>query len=148
VYKRQVELQEMKYGNRLKVSIKYDKNSLNRKVAPLILFPFVENCYKHGCSNDPSRPTINIELKTHDDKISCLIENSKPVTMIQSEKKKHGIGIKNTMKRLEILYPDRHCLKVEERKDTFKVELFIEGEPINDNVFDDNVNLESHLAFN
>lgn len=123
------ELQEMKYGKRLKFSIDYDQHVLNVKVAPLLLFPFVENCFKHGCSNDPNAPYVNITIEPLMEGVRCVIVNSKPQNIVVDKGRKNGIGIENTRKRLNILYTDSHQIHVSETKDNFKVDLTLKGEP-------------------
>ncbi len=132
------ELQGMKYGKRLKFSIDYDPQVLNKQVAPLLLFPFVENCYKHGCSNDPNEPKINISINAFDEKIKCQITNTKPNNSSEFKDKKQGIGIENTRKRLEILYTDTHKLSIRDMKDCFIVDLTLIGEPKTDQYYAQN----------
>lgn len=144
-----IELQEMKYGNRLKVSVKYDKHAVNLMVAPLLLFPFVENCYKHGCSNDPINPKISIEIQTNGDRIDYFIENTKPGnTNSNSPNQKHGLGIKNTIKRLQILYPNKHSLDIKDEEFSYKVHLSLIGNPLNERKIDKNVIWDTNLALN
>ncbi len=124
-----VELQTMKYGDRLKFNINFEKGDANRMVAPLILFPFIENCYKHGCSNDPGQPFIDLNIIARSDQIVFRVSNSKPSKIISGEKKAGGIGIQNTRKRLEILYPGRHELRITDLPQAYHVELELSDTP-------------------
>lgn len=138
------ELQKMKYGDRLKFNINFDKEVGNRMVAPLLLFPFIENCYKHGCSNDPGQPSINLDVTAGEDTLNFEVTNSKPSRIMPDEKKKSGgIGIENTRKRLEILYPGRHWLSINDSPKEYRVELKLSQSPMLESQINPNVVIES-----
>ena len=137
------ELQTMKYGDRLKFNINFEIADANRMVAPLILFPFIENCYKHGCSNDPGQPRIDLDIIARQDKIVFRVSNTKPTNVSNSEKKIGGIGIENTRKRLEILYPDKHELRITNSSDAYLVELELSDSPIQETQLNPNVVIEA-----
>jgi sensor histidine kinase YesM len=88
-------------------------------IEPLLFLPFVENAFKHGQFNEANAP-IRVEINQSGDKLSFLCFNS-----IGSKQKDpgSGIGLENVKKRLQLLYPDRHLLKIEHELDTFKVQL-------------------------
>ena len=89
------------------------------KIAPLLMLPFVENCFKHG--NKVNRGWIHLELSLIDDVLTFKVENNKAEIMedgIQS-----GIGLDNVAKRLEHEYRGRHDLQIFDTADTFLVVL-------------------------
>jgi len=137
------ELQRMKYGDRLEFNINFENGDAQRKVAPLILFPFIENCFKHGCSNDPGRPRIDIDITLGQDQIVFQVSNSKPSKSTSVEKKAGGIGIENTRKRLEILYPGKHELRIKDLPDVYHVELVLLETPIQETQLNPNVVIEA-----
>lgn len=137
------ELQTMKYGDRLKFNINFEKGDAHRMVAPLILFPFIENCFKHGCSNDPGQPSIDLDIIIGQDEIVFRVSNSKPSKSNNDEKKAGGIGIENTRKRLEILYPDKHELLIRDLPDAYHVELVLSDTPIQETQLNPNVVIEA-----
>ncbi|MBI9062797.1 MAG: histidine kinase [Marinilabiliaceae bacterium] len=137
------ELQTMKYGDRLIFNINFEKGDANRMVAPLILFPFIENCFKHGCSNDPGQPRIDLDIIVRQDVIVFRVNNSKPSKSTNAEKKAGGIGIENTRKRLEILYPDKHELRITDLPDAYHVELVLFDTPIPETQLNPNVVIEA-----
>jgi len=104
-------------------------DNLETPIAPLLLEPFVENAFKHGARDKRSHPFIRIQIDlTRRDKVFFMIENNRdedpfdPVKPVVS----NGIGLANVKKRLELLYPGRHHLQIEETRDLFSVELTIE----------------------
>ena len=64
---------------------------------PMILFFFVENCFKHGSSLDAGVPWINVYVSVDGDNLTLTTENSKPHTSVQSHKEeKEGEGYKKS----------------------------------------------------
>lgn len=103
-----IELEKMRYGERLKVSFEVEGDTQNVKIAPMILFTFVENCFKHGCSQDTGNPFVEVKIRTNGTHIFFEARNSKPKHITETVKSKiGGIGLNNVKKRLGILYPGR-----------------------------------------
>lgn len=121
-----IDLERMRYGSRLNIEFQVSGELENRKIAPMLLFTFVENCFKHGSSKDPENPKIKINLKVSGNEIVFFAENSKPkVPENVVEGKQGGIGLNNVKKRLEILYRENYDLKLQDKKDSFVVCLTI-----------------------
>lgn len=79
-----------------------------KRIAPLLLVPFVENAIKHGVTDDPANP-INIELKVHSDELTFMVNNK----INKSQKDiSRGIGLHNVRRRLELIYPGKHNLSI------------------------------------
>ncbi|TAJ15717.1 hypothetical protein DMA11_00515 [Marinilabiliaceae bacterium JC017] len=125
-----IDLQAMKYGDRLNMKLSYDSELLNERIAPLILFPFIENCYKHGCSQDAGKPWIKIEITGEKGAIHMMAENSIPEKTPGTKSLPGGLGMVNTKKRLEILYPERHHLAIQAEEKSYRVQLQVEGKPV------------------
>ncbi|MBD1392970.1 sensor histidine kinase [Mucilaginibacter glaciei] len=82
-------------------------------VAPMLFLPFVENAFKHGVS-DSLPSTILVDVQQVDNKITLLVQNSifkKQGADLEDNK---GIGLNNTIRRLDLLYPGKHELVVNE----------------------------------
>jgi len=121
-----IDLECMRYGNRLKLQFRIDGNIKKMRIAPMLLFTFIENCFKHGSSNDPDNPFINIDLKVVKNEITFFAENSKPLQEKPILKdKEDGIGLNNVKKRLELIYKDNYDLKIQDLQHSFKVQLCI-----------------------
>ena len=101
-------------------------------IPPLLFIPFVENAVKHGNSvSEEGYIKVVMEVKTTANKgnsggkvLHFLIENSKGDPL--PETPKSGLGLENVKRRLELLYPGRHSLKIEDGAKTFRVALLIE----------------------
>ena len=123
-----VGLEKIRYGERLEmiVQIKHRSDD-NRLVAPLLLIPFVENCFKHGASKMIDKARINIFIETGDEWLEFKISNNRPVTdEIKDDRKK--IGLLNVQKRLKLLYPGKHQLDIASSGELFEVYMKIQLE--------------------
>jgi LytS/YehU family sensor histidine kinase len=91
---------------------------------PLLFIPFIENAFKHGVSN-LGNSFIDIGLRAEGGEISFLVANSISRLSAGAPHAASGIGLDNVRKRLGLLYPGRHELRIGERETVFTVELII-----------------------
>jgi LytS/YehU family sensor histidine kinase len=93
-------------------------------IAPLLLLPLAENCFKHGIGKNKGR--IQIDIKYSDYQLHFCTNN--PVALRENpvNNGQGGIGIKNVEKRLNLLYPNKHLLTFTEEGDRFKVDMRID----------------------
>ena len=114
------ELQKLRFGNKLQVrTIKnLDQNSV--EIAPLLLFPLVENAFKHGNIENQDEIYLNIFLR--DKHLSVDVHN--PVGKASVISKDDGIGLPNLKRQLELLYRD-HSLESHETEGRYYVNLRI-----------------------
>jgi len=118
-----IELEQIRYSDRL--SIEFDKKIDNRNylVPPMLLYSFVENCFKHGSSPDPDLPWIKIALRVQKNLLTFEAQNSIPKK--QKRINAEGVGLLNSRRRLELIYPQNHQLVIREENDEFYVKLVI-----------------------
>ncbi len=121
-----IKLFSMKSSKELPIKFDINLGDVKTQVAPMIFLPYVENAFKHSNIGRDKNSFININLLNYIEKneIYFSVENSKPVSQIVKDDV-GGIGLRNVKKRLSILYPSKHKLKIT-NNETFKVELFIE----------------------
>jgi sensor histidine kinase YesM len=117
-----ISLEKVRYGDRLNIQMEIKGDYRNRKIAPLLMIPFVENCFKHGTSQMLEQPWVKLQIFTKDDILDFQLSNSKPVSgsMFNGQ---HGIGLKNIQKRLELLYHDKSELHIHSTTDIFSVRM-------------------------
>jgi len=121
-----IDLEKMRYGNRLNLQFAVSGNTAETKIAPMLLFTFVENCFKHGSSNDPGRPYINIKIAENENELLFFAENSKNAKSNKhSKSKKGGIGLINVQKRLNIIYGEKYNLHITDVQNKYEVSLSI-----------------------
>jgi two-component system, LytTR family, sensor kinase len=117
-----IELEKMRYSERLNLKYEINGDATGHEIAPLILLPFIENSFKHGASKDRSKPSIHIKLDIESDFLALEVTNSVPVDKNLDEKESEGIGLKNVQRRLELIYPEKHELFIYPSDTLFKVE--------------------------
>ena len=94
-------------------------------ISPLILITFLENAFKHGISNVNERCWIKARLEVDKTHLVYSIANSKVKTVSYPEDGE-GIGLKNVKRRLDLSYPGKHQLYIDDREDAYSVTLTIE----------------------
>jgi sensor histidine kinase YesM len=119
-----IELQRIRYGDGIDLSFCVEGDVASKKIGPLILISFVENAFKHGV-NTEEVSRIRVAIKIDDDKLQLEVFNNK-VVVHRSDEDKSGVGIENTRHRLELLYPDRHTLHINDTKNDFSVLLTLQ----------------------
>ncbi len=116
-------LEKVRYGNRLDMQLEVKGNYENKMIAPLLMIPFVENCFKHGASIMRGQQWIKLSIVIKDDELYFNLSNSKPPDAQESNNIKKGIGLANVQKRLQLIYPDKHFLKIEATNNIFTVNM-------------------------
>jgi two-component system LytT family sensor kinase len=121
-----LELEKKRYGNDLEISLNIPKQTAGYLVAPLLILPFVENCFKHGASSMLSHPWINIDINLIGNLLQMKFINGTSAVKSPAE---GGIGIENVRRRLELLYPGKHRLDIVEEEELYIVNLEISTYP-------------------
>ncbi len=123
-----IELEKLRYGDRLQVRYEEDIDDPTQPIAPLLLLPFVENAFKHGASETRFATGISIRLKLENGRLHFEVRNGKEADETGSEAE--GLGLRNVQRQLELLYPGAYELKIESEKEAFCVHLQIKvGDP-------------------
>lgn len=117
-----IELEKERMGHRCKIdfvcNIEHPKDF---KIAPMLLFTYVENAFKHGtCSIDDC--FVKIDLSILDGYLLLNIANSVPTKKSETSTK---VGLENTRMRLEMLYKNNYDLQIKNDKNIFTVALKI-----------------------
>lgn len=119
-----IDLQRLRLKDPNFVSFEIKGNCMKQKIAPMLLIPFVENAFKHGLKNVPS-PGIKIILSCQSNSIIFEVTNQINDRIIQNKDAVSGIGLANTKRRLELLYPHHHELDIDKSDHQFIVKLQI-----------------------
>jgi len=117
-----IALEQLRYDENLHVSLNISDNFSGKFIAPMILHAFVENSFKHGAGKDPENPWIKMDISGIDGVLNLKLSNSK---VQDSDLGQPGIGISNAMKRLELIYPGRHNLKIVNEEKAYSLTLEI-----------------------
>lgn len=121
-----VNLNELQIEERGDVSFNVNASVGSYKIAPLIMMVFVENAFKHSQSSQSDEIMIDINLDISDDgKLTFMCSNSFQ-EVSNNDRLEKGIGLQNVRKRLDLIYPDAHFLKIENEDNNYVVVLTME----------------------
>lgn len=106
--------------------IKFDVSGIDKEVfvAPLLFIPLVENAFKHGLQTVTEKSFAHFSLAIQGDDLFFEARNS-----IGKKFKNHstsGTGITNLKNRLQLIYPEKHQLEIENTANFYKVTLHLE----------------------
>jgi LytS/YehU family sensor histidine kinase len=116
-------LEKLRYGERLSVEYSIEGILDNRFIVPFVLFSLVENCFEHGCSIDSGDAWIRITVKIEKDSITFHASNSKPKNVMESELPTVNQSLTSTKNKLDLLYPGKHILRIDDRNEMYSLDL-------------------------
>lgn len=119
-----VELQRLRLDEYVKLSYEVEGEYTDQKIAPMLLIPFIENAFKYGV-NAEEESNILIKIIFSGKKLHLRVKNTKVETSF-SKQTITQLGISNTQKRLNLLYPKAHTLKLEDNEREFSIDLTLE----------------------
>lgn len=115
-------LEQLRYGKKLEVVLNIKGSIENIYIAPLLLIPLIENCFKHGPEKGINDGWVEIDLTIKEHLFILKVENSKPGVPANTRNEgKEGIGLKNVRRRLDLIYQDKYEMKIMEESDRFMV---------------------------
>lgn len=117
-----ISLQSLRLGDT--VDLQYHKSGdfSAFHIAPLLLIPFIENAFKHGILPG-IRSRIEVEIKVEQGWLTLVTSNYFRARPLPDEQT--GIGLANTLTRLELLYPGQYQLDQNKQGDNFIIRLKI-----------------------
>lgn len=116
-----IELQKLRFDYEIPLVVNIDIKNSDKKIAPLLLIPLVENAFKHGDFKHSEFP-FTIELLNFKNELIFTTENKKGQYQKDTV---NGIGITNLKRRLELIYPNRYFFEIEDNKESYKATLKI-----------------------
>ena len=124
-----IDLMKLRLSPRVDLQIAFPNNYADFSIPPLLFIPFIENAFKHGGNHrDPS--FIKIRMDIDSEEICFITENCIVKSGQVGDLQHSGIGLDNVKKRLALLFPGKHDLKIEKGETIFKVELSIRKEKL------------------
>jgi hypothetical protein len=115
-----LELEGIRYNERLRISFNKQVDDASQEIAPMILLPFIENAFKHGAGETRFESFIFIDLKLNSGLLQFDITNSKDETEV--DEIQESIGLSNVRRQLQLMYKD-YDLKIKNLGNTFNVRL-------------------------
>lgn len=115
-------LEKIRYGERLDIIYNLKGEHSSKVIAPMLILPFVENSFKHGASEETQNAWVDIDITIKDNEMTLKVDNSKSNLKAEDIRSyKEGIGLKNVQRRLELLYPQRHELRLLDSETSYLV---------------------------
>jgi len=114
-----IDLQKLRLSSKVMINYTVTGKLDGYYIAPLLLITFIENAFKHGISYSQSS-SINIEIKTIDETLTLVVSNPLVQTNTFAD---GGLGLKNVTRRLELLYPDKYQLLIQQENNYHIVNL-------------------------
>lgn len=116
-----IAFQQLRKTDKLKVNINIDNTLKEQRIAPLLFQPLLENAFKYVSGGYE----ITLVLKLKENQVYFELTNSVSDVLVSSDLKDSGIGLSNLKRRLELLYPEKHQMTVNNGDNFFKVILIL-----------------------
>ena len=116
-----ISLEKLRLSDKVKIQFSIEGDPDSVRITPLILITFLENAFKHGVTNTSQESWINVGLDCKPNQLHFSVANSKPPVSRVDEKS--GIGLQNVKRRLDLSYPGKYMLKMNDFPSEYRVEL-------------------------
>lgn len=122
------DFERLRLGDRLQLSMRTDGVvTAGCQIPPLMLIVFVENAFKHSRAAGENSIAIDINLARVGNQLVFSVRNSVAAGGNELKKERNsGFGLDSVRKRLNLLYPDRHKLRIEQKEGSHAVYLELE----------------------
>ena len=121
-----IDLEAIRVEDIANVHFEIKGSNPGHKIPPLLFIPLIENAFKHGISSEVEHSDIHIKIHIDENKIEMNTENPFDNTQIDDGNNHKGLGLENVSKRLELLYPNKYRLDINQNGDYFKTHLVLE----------------------
>jgi len=111
-----IELMKLRLNDFTKVNFVPPVINSDPSIAAMLFLPFIENAFKYGVSTTEASE-ISIEIELTGNKLNLSVKNSIFNYDTEGTNPYGGIGLSNTRRRLELLYPSRHTLTADTSED-------------------------------
>ena len=117
-----IALEKIRQGERLEMTFQINGNVNGQMISPLLLLPFIDNSFLHCNNKAVEHAWVNLDITIDDNNLSMKLINGMPIgtpgdTITDEE------SLANVKKRLELLYPGRHDLKINAEQELLMVHL-------------------------
>ncbi len=118
-----IALQKIRLDAHLKIDVNRSGQIKDQQIAPLLLITFLENAFKHGAKGNSETSFIRINTAIEKDRLFFSVENNKGIVDEIKAGDQGGLGLENTKRQLELLYPKKHLLTINDMPNNFAVHL-------------------------
>jgi two-component system, LytTR family, sensor kinase len=105
-----LEIEKVRFGDRLQYAINYDGSMLDIQVPALLIQPLVENSIKHGIAKDIQGGNVLVEVRKINNKCRIMVQDTgKEFIAVNKE---NGFGMRSIQERLKYMYADEAALEI------------------------------------
>src|ERR1035437_5629894 len=119
-----IDLMKLRMSSKVSLTVSFPLKYDDINIPPLIFIPFIENAFKHGISYR-EKSFIDISMTTIKESILFRCANSLVKTREENESGHSRIGLENVTKRLNLLFPGKHEIKINNSNTEYEVLLAI-----------------------
>jgi LytS/YehU family sensor histidine kinase len=114
IVKNYLALEQIRFEDRLRVSLHIDEDTLKQQLPPMMLQTLVENAIKHGISKEMKGGEISIISDFVDDHHELIVRNT---GKLNEEGDSEGFGLNSTRNRLHLLFGDKAKFHIQDTPD-------------------------------
>jgi two-component system, LytTR family, sensor kinase len=116
-----IELQSFRLDNN--VNVEFDKDlQENLQVIPMLFLPFIENAFKHGLVDNEHPLKLKLSTKNKELVFECINNTDSG----NSNKSGSGFGLSNIIKRLDLMYPSKYNLNIDNKENVYSISLSLQ----------------------
>ncbi len=123
-----LDIERVRFGERLRVSIGIDEAVKSHSVPPLLLQPLVENAVSHGIAHLVEGGEVSVGAAQHGNRLLLRVEN--PCDPDGPKYRGHGIGLDNVRNRLKTLFGPEGRLDITSSPERYIVEIILPAEQL------------------
>jgi len=119
-----IELQRIRHKDPGFIRFQVSGSPTGKLIAPMLFIPFVENAFKHGVKGKKT-PAITVDLLIQPTMMRFEVINFIDSRSDQVKDAGKGIGLANVKRRLDLIYPQKYSLSIEQTGEQYNVLLEI-----------------------
>jgi LytS/YehU family sensor histidine kinase len=116
-----IDLEKLRHLEDVFINFSIEGDVSGKRIVPLLLFPLIENAFKHGIITDCKKPVV-IEMTITNEQLKFHIANH---NNDYQKDKVGGIGLQNVKKRLDLIFPDNYTFDIQHTNDMHIVNLIL-----------------------
>ncbi len=124
-----LEVEQVRFGARLKVEMQVDDACADCQVPPLVLQPLIENAIKHGIATMVEGGTVRLLGRVENGHLAVRVENS--FDPEAPSPRRHGLGLRNVRSRLQTRFGDAAHLNLAAEHDRYSAEMVFPCHKVN-----------------
>ena len=106
-----------------KLNFTFSNGAPTQPIVPLLLLPFIENSFKHGAYRVNDTATVKGKLNATEDVLTFTLVND--ILRAGNKNNASGVGLENVLKRLQVHYPGRYVLTMNDDGKQYSIKLEI-----------------------